>query len=66
MIKENFMDTSQDKAEISLRDRITKRLPTLETKNINDLPFKIKRDEWKEIKQVGKFPMTYKDLIDYD
>ena len=60
------MDTPQDKAEISLRDHITKGLPPLKTKNINDLPFKAKKDKWKEIKQVGKFPMTYKDLIDYD
>ena len=60
------MDTPQDKAEISLRDHITKGLPPIENKNINDLPFKIKTDEWKEIKQIGKFPMTYKDLIDYD
>ena len=60
------MDTSQDKVAISLRDHITKGLPPVETKSINDLPFKIKTDGWKEIKKVGKFPMTYKDLIDYD
>ena len=60
------MDTSQDKAEVPLRDQITKGLPPVGTKDINNLPFKIKTDEWKEIKQVGKFPMTYNDLIDYD
>ena len=60
------MDTSQDKAKIPLRERITKGLPPLKTNGINNLPFKTKTDEWKEIKQVGKFPMTYKDLIDYD
>ena len=60
------MDTSQDKAAISLRDHTTKGLPPVETKNINNLPFKIKTDAWKEIKQVGKFPVTYNDLIDYD
>ena len=60
------MDTSQDKADISLRNHITKGLSPIKTKDINNLPFKIKTDEWKEIKQIGKFPMTYKDLIDYD
>jgi hypothetical protein len=66
MIKENFMDTSQDKAAMPFGERITKGPPPAITKGINDLPFKVKTDEWKEIKQVGKFPMTYKDLIDYD
>ena len=60
------MDTSQDKAEIPLRDHITKGLPPVKIKDINNLPFKIKTDGWKEIKEVGKFPMTYNDLIDYD
>ena len=60
------MDTSQDKADISLRNHITKGLSPVETKDINSLPFKIKTDGWKEIKEVGKFPMTYNDLIDYD
>ena len=66
MIKENFMDTSQDKADISLRDHITKGLSPIKTKDIKNLAFKIKTDGWKEIKKVGKFPMTYNDLIDYD
>ena len=60
------MDTSQDKAAMPLVERITKGPPPVITKGINDLPFKVKTDGWKEIKQVGKFPMTYKDLIDYD
>jgi hypothetical protein len=66
MIKENFMDTSQDKAHLPRRDHITKGLSPIKTKDINNLPFKIKTDGWKEIKEVGKFPMTYNDLIDYD
>ena len=60
------MDTSQDKAEISLRNHVTKGRPPVKTKDINNLPFKIKTGGWKEIKEVGKFPMTYNDLIDYD
>jgi len=60
------MDTSQDKADIPLRDHITKGLSPIKIKDINNLPFKIKTDGWKEIKKVGKFPMTYNDLIDYD
>ena len=60
------MDTSQDKADISLRDHIAKGLSPIKTKHINNLPFKTKMDGWKEIKEVGKFPMTYNDLIDYD
>ena len=60
------MDTSQDKLHLPRRDHITKGLPPIKTKDINNLPFKIKTDGWKEIKEVGKFPMTYNDLIDYD
>jgi len=60
------MDTSQDKAHLPRRDHITKGLSPIKTKDINNLPFKIKTDGWKEIKEVGKFPMTYNDLIDYD
>ena len=60
------MDTSQDKAHLPRRDHITKGLSPIITKDINNLPFKIKTDGWKEIKEVGKFPMTYNDLIDYD
>ena len=60
------MDTSQDKADISLRDQIAKGLPPIKTKDINNLPFKIKMGGWKEIKAIGKFPITYNDLIDYD
>jgi hypothetical protein len=66
MIKENFMDTSQDKAAMPFAESIAKGAPPAITKDINDLPFKVKTAEWKEIKPVGKFPMTYKDLIDYD
>ena len=66
MIKENFMDTSQDKADIPLRDHIAKGLSPIKTKDINNLPFKIKTGGWKEIKEIGKFPITYNDLIDYD
>ena len=60
------MDTSQDKAHLPRRDHIAKGLSPIKTKDINNLPFKIKTDGWKEIKEVGKFPMTYNDLIDYD
>ena len=60
------MDTSQDKSETPLKHHITKGLLPVETKDINNLPFKTKTDEWKEIKPIGKFPMTYNDLIDYD
>ena len=59
------MDTSQDKAAMPFGERIKGPPPAI-TKEISDLPFKVKTDEWKEIKPVGKFPMTYKDLIDYD
>ena len=60
------MDTSQDKAHLPRRDHITKGLSPIKTKDINNLPFKIKMGGWKEIKEIGKFPITYNDLIDYD
>ncbi len=52
-----------------LKAHIAKGLPSIGTARIDDLPFKIKTDEWEwqEIKGVGKFPKNYKpDFLDFD
>ena len=51
-----------------LKEHIAKGLLPITTARIDDLPFKIKiaEWEWKEVEGVGKFPINYKDLIDYD
>ena len=51
-----------------LKAHIAKGFPPLATARIDDLPFKIKTDEWgwQEVEGVGKFPIKYEDLIDYD
>jgi hypothetical protein len=56
-----------DKAQ--LKAHIEKGLTSINTARIDDLPFKIKTDEWewKEIEGVGKFPKNYKpDFLDFD
>ena len=52
-----------------LKAHIAKGLPTITTTGIDDLPFKIKTDEWEwqEVEGVGKFPKNYKpDFLDFD
>ena len=53
---------------VQLKEHIAQGLPPITTGIIDDLPFKIKTDEWgwQEVEGVGKFPTKYKDLIDYD
>ena len=42
---------------LRIRKHIDKGLsPIVSDTTIDDLPFKVKTDEWKEIKGVGKFP----------
>ena len=42
---------------LRIKEHIAKGLPPiLSTGIIDDLPFKIKTDQWKEIEGVGKFP----------
>ena len=51
-----------------LKEHIAKGFPPITTTEIDDLPFKVKKDkwEWQEVEGVGKFPINYKDIIDYD
>ena len=57
------LDTTQLKAHIA------EEFPPVLTVGIDDLPFKIKKDEseWQEVAGVGKFPKNYKpDALGFD
>ena len=53
---------------LRIKEHIAKGLPPLKSNElIDDLPFKVKMDEWKEIQGVGKFPKNYKpDSLGFD
>ena len=66
-LKPSDLPDQLDKTQ--LKAHIAKGLPSIDTARIDDLPFKIKTDEWewKEIEGVGKFPKNYKpDFLDFD
>ena len=66
-LKPSDLPDQLDKTQ--LKAHIAKGLPSIDTARIDDLPFKIKTDEWEwqEIKAVGKFPKNYKpDFLDFD
>ena len=57
----------QDTAK--LKKHIAKGLPPTTIVGIDDLPFKVKTDEWEwqEVEGIGKFPKNYKpDVLDFD
>ena len=67
------MDTRQksikSRAGALLKEHIAKRLPPVTAADIDDLPFKIKIDEWEwqEVEGVGKFPKNCKpNVLDSD
>ena len=52
-----------------LKEHINKGLPPIAAADIDDLPFKIKIDEWEwqEVEGVGKFPKNCKpNVLDSD
>ena len=66
-LKPSDLPDQLDKTQ--LKAHIAKGLPSIDTARIDDLPFKIKTNEWEwqEIKGVGKFPKNYKpDFLDFD
>lgn len=53
---------------LRIKEHVAKGLPPLESNElIDNLPFKVKTDGWKEIQGVGKFPKNYKpDILGFD
>ena len=56
-ILESQVETlEKQNSTLRIKKHIAKGLPPLTNANIDNLPFKVKIDDWKEIEGVGKFP----------
>ena len=57
-ILESQVETLEKKnSTLRIKEHIAKGLPAIRPiSEIDDLPFKVKMDQWKEVEGIGKFP----------